>query len=123
MQRPSGYAEASTAARWRSELKHNAPKALKQAETPAFREHDARLEGENDPWWSRKTLRPRAGFLLRVALHGIGRLLEPKDFGLVGMSQRSRSFDAIPDFGLSSAAVQRTTVTEEQFQHCSGSIC
>jgi len=57
-----------------------------------------------------------ANFVLRVgSLMVLARLLGPKDFGLVGMVT---AFTAVltlfRDFGLSSAAVQRTTVTEEQ---------
>jgi O-antigen/teichoic acid export membrane protein len=57
-----------------------------------------------------------ATFLLRVgSLMVLARLLGPKDFGLVGMVT---AFTGVllwfRDFGLSSAAVQRTTVTEEQ---------
>jgi len=57
-----------------------------------------------------------AGFLLRVgSLMVLARLLEPKDFGLVGMvTAFTGVLTLFRDFGLSSAAVQRTTVTEEQ---------
>jgi PST family polysaccharide transporter len=45
----------------------------------------------------------------------LARLLEPKDFGLVGMvTAFTGVLTLFRDFGLSSAAVQRTTVTEEQ---------
>ena len=45
----------------------------------------------------------------------LARLLGPKDFGLVGMVTAFTGVLALfRDFGLSSAAVQRTTVTEEQ---------
>ena len=45
----------------------------------------------------------------------LARLLEPKDFGLVGMvTVFTGVLNLFRDFGLSSAAVQRTTVTEEQ---------
>ena len=56
------------------------------------------------------------GFLLRVgSLVVLARLLSPKDFGLVGMVTAFTGVLALfRDFGLSSAAVQRTTVTEEQ---------
>jgi len=57
-----------------------------------------------------------ANFVLRiVSLMILARLLNPKDFGLVGMVT---AFTAVltlfRDFGLSSAAVQRATVTEDQ---------
>jgi len=57
-----------------------------------------------------------AGFLLRVgSLMVLARLLEPKDFGLVGMvTAFTGVLTLFRDFGLSSAAVQRSTVTEEQ---------
>jgi PST family polysaccharide transporter len=57
-----------------------------------------------------------ASLLLRVgSLMVLARLLGPKDFGLVGMVT---AFTGVllwfRDFGLSSAAVQRATITEEQ---------
>lgn len=57
-----------------------------------------------------------ASFLLRVvSLMVLARLLAPKDFGLVGMvTAFTGVLSLFRDFGLSSAAVQRTTVTEEQ---------
>jgi O-antigen/teichoic acid export membrane protein len=55
-------------------------------------------------------------FLLRMgSLMILARLLDPKDFGLVGMVTAVIGvFNVFRDFGLSAAAVQRTTVTEEQ---------
>jgi O-antigen/teichoic acid export membrane protein len=55
-------------------------------------------------------------FLLRVgSLMVLARLLSPKDFGLVGMvTAFTGVLTLFRDFGLSSAAIQRTTVTEEQ---------
>ena len=45
----------------------------------------------------------------------LARLLGPKDFGLVGMvTAFTGVLELFRDFGLSSAAVQRTTVTDEQ---------
>src|ERR1700739_1516019 len=45
----------------------------------------------------------------------LARLLSPNDFGLVGMvTAFTGILTLFRDFGLSSAAVQRTTVTEEQ---------
>jgi len=57
-----------------------------------------------------------ANFLLRMgSLMILARLLDPKDFGLVGMvTAVTGVFSVFRDFGLSAAAVQRTTVTEEQ---------
>jgi O-antigen/teichoic acid export membrane protein len=57
-----------------------------------------------------------ANFVLRLgSLMVLARLLGPKDFGLVGMVTAFTGVLALfRDFGLSSAAVQRTTVTEEQ---------
>ena len=55
-------------------------------------------------------------FLLRVgSLMILARLLSPKDFGLVGMvTAFTGVLTWFRDFGLSSAAIQRATVTEEQ---------
>jgi PST family polysaccharide transporter len=57
-----------------------------------------------------------ANFLLRLgSLMILARLLGPKEFGLVGMvTAFTGVLDLLRDFGLSSAAVQRTTVTQEQ---------
>lgn len=57
-----------------------------------------------------------ANFLLRLgSLMVLARLLGPKDFGLVGMvTAFTGVLNLFRDFGLSSAAVQRTTVTDEQ---------
>jgi PST family polysaccharide transporter len=57
-----------------------------------------------------------ANFLLRLgSLIVLARLLEPKDFGLVGMvTAFTGVLTLFRDFGLSSAAVQRASVTEEQ---------
>jgi O-antigen/teichoic acid export membrane protein len=58
-----------------------------------------------------------ANFSLRLgSLMVLARLLGPKDFGLVGMvTAFTGVLSLFRDFGLSSAAVQRTTVTDEQF--------
>jgi PST family polysaccharide transporter len=55
-------------------------------------------------------------FILRLAsLMILARLLSPRDFGLVGMvTAFTGVLTLFRDFGLSSAAVQRTTVTDEQ---------
>jgi O-antigen/teichoic acid export membrane protein len=57
-----------------------------------------------------------ASFILRLgSLVILARLLSPKDFGLVGMvTAFTGVLMLFRDFGLSSAAVQRTTVTGEQ---------
>jgi O-antigen/teichoic acid export membrane protein len=57
-----------------------------------------------------------ANFALRVvSLMILARLLEPQDYGLVGMvAAFTGVLSLFRDFGLSSAAVQRVTVTEEQ---------
>ena len=57
-----------------------------------------------------------ANLLLRVGcLMVLARLLGPKDFGLVGMvTAFTGLLVCFRDFGLSAAAVQRETVTEEQ---------
>jgi PST family polysaccharide transporter len=57
-----------------------------------------------------------ANFLLRLgSLMIVARLLDPKDFGLVGMvTAFTGVLYLFRDFGLSSAAVQRATVTDEQ---------
>jgi O-antigen/teichoic acid export membrane protein len=57
-----------------------------------------------------------ANFVLRIgSLMVLGRLLEPRDFGLVGMVMAVIGiFDLFKDFGLSTAAVQRPNITNEQ---------
>ena len=57
-----------------------------------------------------------ANFLLRVgSLVVLARLLEPKDFGLLGMvTAFTGVLSLFRDFGLSSAAIQQVTVTEKQ---------
>jgi len=56
------------------------------------------------------------GFLVRMgSLMIMARLLDPKDFGLVGMVGAVIGvFSVFRDFGLSAAVVQRATVTKEQ---------
>jgi O-antigen/teichoic acid export membrane protein len=58
-----------------------------------------------------------ANFVLRMgSLMVLARLLSPKDFGLVGMvGAFTGVLTLFRDFGLSSAAVQRTNISEEQF--------
>jgi O-antigen/teichoic acid export membrane protein len=55
-------------------------------------------------------------FLIRIgSMMILARLLNPKDFGLVGMVTAVTGFVGLfRDFGLSAAAVQRTNVTQEQ---------
>jgi PST family polysaccharide transporter len=55
-------------------------------------------------------------FVLRMGtLMILARLLDPKDFGLVGMvTAMIGVFGVFRDFGLSAAAVQRTTVSQDQ---------
>jgi PST family polysaccharide transporter len=57
-----------------------------------------------------------ASFVLRIgSLMILARLLDPKDFGLVGMvTAITGVLNLFRDFGLSAAAVQRASVTEEQ---------
>jgi PST family polysaccharide transporter len=57
-----------------------------------------------------------ANFLLRMgSLMVLARLLEPKDFGLVGMvTALTGVLQLFRDFGLSAATVQQVNVTEEQ---------
>src|SRR5580692_8018511 len=57
-----------------------------------------------------------ASLLLRIgSLMILARLLNPKDFGLVGMvTAFTGVLNLFRDFGLSTATVQRATVTEEQ---------
>jgi PST family polysaccharide transporter len=57
-----------------------------------------------------------ANFFLRiVSLMVLARLLGPKDFGLIGMvTAFTGVLSLFRDFGLSSAAIQRTEVTDEQ---------
>src|SRR5262245_4237992 len=55
-------------------------------------------------------------FVLRIGcLMILGRLLEPSDFGLVGMVMAVIGvLELFKDFGLSTAAVQRANITDEQ---------
>ena len=65
---------------------------------------------------SARALALAANFLIRVgSLTVLARLLEPRDFGLLGMvTAFTGVLSLFRDFGLSSAAVQRPTVTNEQ---------
>src|SRR5215468_497086 len=57
-----------------------------------------------------------AGLFIRMgSLMILARLLDPKDFGLVGMvTAFTGVLSLFRDFGLSSATIQRVEVTEEQ---------
>jgi O-antigen/teichoic acid export membrane protein len=57
-----------------------------------------------------------ATFVLKMgAIMALARLLSPKDFGLVGMVVAFTGvLNLLRDFGLSSAAVQRATISDEQ---------
>jgi O-antigen/teichoic acid export membrane protein len=57
-----------------------------------------------------------AGTILRiVSVMTVSRVLEPRDFGLVGMATAFTGILSLfRDFGLSAVAVQRSSVTEEQ---------
>jgi O-antigen/teichoic acid export membrane protein len=63
-----------------------------------------------------KILAQVANFLIRIgSIMVLGRLLDPKDFGLVGMVTAVTGVLVLfRDFGLSSASVQRATLTDEQ---------
>jgi O-antigen/teichoic acid export membrane protein len=63
-----------------------------------------------------RLLAQAANFILRLgSLMVLARLLTPKDFGLVGMvTAFTGVLILFRDFGLSSAAIQRATVTQEQ---------
>ncbi|MGH9400495.1 MAG: lipopolysaccharide biosynthesis protein [Terriglobia bacterium] len=60
-----------------------------------------------------------AAFVLRLgSLMVLARLLAPADFGLVGMvTAITGVLNLLRDFGLSAAAIQRTTVTEDQISN------
>ena len=55
-------------------------------------------------------------FVIRIfSMMILGRLLDPTDFGLVGMvAVATGIFNLLKDAGLSSATIQKATVTEEQ---------
>ncbi len=63
-----------------------------------------------------KTCSVAVNFLLRIgSLMVLGRILEPRDFGLVGMVMAVIGIlNLLNDFGLSTATVHRTEVTDEQ---------
>src|SRR6201988_3200109 len=78
--------------------------------------HPADLKGKTIRGGLARLCAQGASFVLRLgSLMVLARLLGPKDFGLVGMvTAFTGVLGLFRDFGLSSAAVQRTTVTEEQ---------
>src|SRR5882672_6222350 len=63
-----------------------------------------------------KVLALAGSFTIRIgSMMALARLLEPKDFGLVGMvTALTGVLHLFRDFGLSTATVQRVNVTEEQ---------
>src|ERR1700758_5560114 len=63
-----------------------------------------------------KVLAQGVSFTLRIgSLMVLARLLDPKDFGLVGMvAAFTGVLNLFRDFGLSTATVQRVDVTDEQ---------
>ena len=84
--------------------------------TDTFLAHPADLKGKTIRGGLARLCAQGANLLLRVgSLMVLARLLGPKDFGLVGMvTAFTGILTLFRDFGLSSAAIQRTTVTEEQ---------
>ena len=79
-------------------------------DAPSILKNDARISsGRRFVVVSRELCAQGASFLLRVgSLMVLARLLEPKDFGLVGMvTAFTGVLTLFRDFGLSSAAVQR----------------
>jgi PST family polysaccharide transporter len=78
--------------------------------------HSADLKGKTIRGGLARLGAQGANFLLRVgALMVLARLLSPKDFGLVGMvTAVTGILTLFRDFGLSSAAVQRPTVSDQQ---------
>jgi len=84
--------------------------------TDTFLSHTADLKGKTVRGGVARLSAQGANLLLRVgALMVLARLLGPKDFGLVGMvTAFTGVLTLFRDFGLSAAAIQRTTVTLEQ---------
>src|SRR5437667_6702408 len=96
----------STAASWCCDLHlfGNCESAMKDLKEKTIRGGVARMGAQV------------ANFTLRIgSLVILARLLGPKDFGLVGMvTAFTGILNLFRDFGLSSAAIQRARVTEEQ---------
>jgi O-antigen/teichoic acid export membrane protein len=84
--------------------------------TGTFLSHAADLKGKTVRGGLARLGAQGANFLLRLgSLMVLARLLGPKDFGLVGMvTAFTGILTLFRDFGLSAAAIQHTTVTEEQ---------
>jgi len=78
--------------------------------------HEGDLKGKTIRGGLARLCAQGTNLLLRVgSLMVLARLLGPKDFGLVGMvTAFTGILMLLRDFGLSAAAIQRTTVTEEQ---------
>ena len=77
---------------------------------------DGRSEGEGHRSGFAKLCAQAANFLLRVgSLMVLARLLDPKDFGVVGMvTAVTGVLNLFKDFGLSTVTVQRATMTDQQ---------
>jgi O-antigen/teichoic acid export membrane protein len=95
------------------------PRIFSRSCTPyndAFLSHAADLKGKTIRGGLARLVAQGANLLSRVAaLMLLARLLSPKDFGLVGMvTALTGVLTLFRDFGLSSAAVQRASVSEEQ---------
>src|SRR5689334_18150128 len=63
-----------------------------------------------------KVIAQAVGFFLRIgSLMALGRLLDPKEFGLVGMvTAVTGVLSLFRDFGLSTATIQRVDISEDQ---------
>jgi O-antigen/teichoic acid export membrane protein len=98
-------------------LKDNAPGIAAAADTPHILENSMQdLKERTVRGALARICSQAANFLLRFgSLVVLARLLEPKDFGLVGMvTAFTGVLNLFRDFGLSAAGVQRRTVTNEQ---------
>src|SRR5271169_4855042 len=89
---------------------------LQPVYTDTLLSHTADLKGRTLRGGLARLCAQGASFLMRVgSLMVLARLLGPKDFGLVGMvTAFTGVLTLFRDFGLSAAAIQRTTVTEVQ---------
>ena len=89
---------------------------VRRAATETFLSHTGDLKGKTIRGGLARLCAQGANLLLRVgSLMVLARLLGPKDFGLVGMvTAFTGVLTLFRDFGLSAAAIQRKTVTEEQ---------
>jgi O-antigen/teichoic acid export membrane protein len=87
-----------------------------RAYTESLLSHTGDLKGKTIRGGLARLCAQGANLLLRVgSLMVLARLLGPRDFGLVGMvTAFTGVLTLFRDFGLSAAAIQRTTVTEEQ---------